>query len=406
VVIAKSAAVRDALQARLEAALADTFPQSVSNVAPLGLGPPVAWPIQYRVSGPDINQIRDIALGLAQTVSSNPDARHVNFDWMEPARTVRIRIDQEQARLLGLSSEAIAGALTGVVTGAPVTQVRDDIYLVPVIARALDEQRLSLSTLRNLQIQVPSGRTVPLSQVATLEFDQEFPLIWRRDRVPTLTVQADVAHGQLPEAVVASLAPSVAKMTADLPPGYHISVGGTVEESASSQASVVAVVPVMLFLMITLLMIQLQSFSLLALVLLVVPLGIIGVIGGLLLFSRPLGFVAILGILSLIGMIARNAIILIEQIQIERREAKHTWNAVVDATLSRFRPIVLTAISTILGLVPIAVTIFWGPMAVAIMGGLLVGTVLTLIFLPALYVTWFRVREPTGDLALASARSE
>ena len=327
-------------------------------------------------------------------MASNPAARDVNFDWMEPARRVRVDIDQDRARRLGLSSEAIAGALTGVVTGTPVTQVRDGIYLINVITRAKDEQRLSLAALRNLQVLLPSGRTVPLSQVATFEYQQEYPLIVRRDATPTLTVRADVTPGQLPETVVATLAPAVEGLRATLPASYRIDVGGTVEESAKSQASVFAVVPTMLFLMITLLMAQLQSFNRLVLVLSVVPLGLIGVVAALLVFDQPLGFVAILGILALFGMIARNGVILIEQIEIERSEGKHPWDAVIAASLSRFRPIVLTAISTVLGLVPIAITIFWGPMAVAIMGGLLVATLLTLVFLPALYVTWFRIKEP------------
>jgi multidrug efflux pump subunit AcrB len=278
-------------------------------------------------------------------------------------------------------------------SGLPVTQVRDGIYLVDVIMRATDEQRLSLSTLSNLQFPLANGRTVPLGQFATLDFEQEFPLIWRRDGVPTLTIQADVTQGASPEAVVAA-APAVAKFEATLPRSYHIAVGGTVEESAASQASVFAVVPLMLFITITFLMMQLQSFSRLFLVLSVVPMGLIGVVAALLLFNRPLGFVAILGILALLGMIARNAVILIDQIEAERGQGKAVWDAVVEAAMSRFRPIMLAAISTVLGMIPIAPTIFWGPMAFAIMGGLLVATVLTLIFLPALYVIWFRVSEP------------
>jgi multidrug efflux pump subunit AcrB len=230
-----------------------------------------------------------------------------------------------------------------------------------------------------------------------LDFGQEFPLIWRRDGVPTLTIQADVTRGASPEAVVAALAPAVAKLEASLPKSYHIAVGGTVEESALSQASVYAVVPLMLFITITFLMMQLRSFSRLFLVLSVVPMGLIGVVAALLLFHRPLGFVAILGILALLGMIARNAVILIDQIEAERAEGKAIWDAVVEAAMSRFRPIMLTAISTVLGMIPIAPTIFWGPMAYAIMGGLLVATVLTLIFLPALYVIWFRVQGPVAD---------
>ncbi len=394
VIVAKDVAARDRLHAKLEAALADDFPGVVSRVAPLGLGPPVGWPVQYRVSGPDISEVRDAAMQLAGLLSTNAGASRVNFDWMEPARMVRININQDQARLLGLSSQALASVMNTVVSGVPVTQVRDGIYSINVLARATDEQRVSLSTLRNLQVPLPNGRTVPLSQFATFDFDQEYPLIWRRDRVPTLTVQADVAPGWSPETVVSSLAPAVEKLNASLPSSYHIEVGGTVEESQKSQASVMAVVPLMLFLMVTFLMIQLQSFNLLFLVLSVVPMGLIGIVGALVVFNRPLGFVAILGILALIGMIARNAVILIEQIEAEKALGRDIWNAVIEAAVSRFRPIMLTAVSTILGLIPIVVTIFWGPMAVAIMGGLLVATVLTLIFLPVLYVTWFRVKEP------------
>jgi multidrug efflux pump subunit AcrB len=396
VIVAKDVAARERLQKKLETALAENFPSAVSRVSPLGLGPPVGWPVQYRVSGPDISEVRDIGLQLAQIAATAPGARHINYDWMEPARMVRIRIDQDQARLLGLSSQAIAAVMNSVVTGTPVTQVRDGIWLVNVLTRATDEDRLSLSTLRTLQIPLPNGRTVPLSQIASFDFAQEYPLIWRRDRVPTLTVQADVAPGVLPESVVDALAPQVAKLSANLPASYRIAVGGTVEESQKSQASVFAVVPLMLFVMISLLMIQLRSFNRLFLVLSVVPMGLIGIVAALLLFRQPLGFVAILGILSLLGMIARNAVILIEQIDFELAQGRDVWNAVIEASVSRFRPITLTAISTVLGLIPIAVTIFWGPMAIAVMGGLLVATVLTLIFLPALYVAWFRIREPAA----------
>nr|WP_294556989.1 efflux RND transporter permease subunit [uncultured Rhodopila sp.] len=403
VVIAKDVAARKRLQEHLEEVLANQFPGAISRVSPLGLGPPVGWPIQYRVTGPDVSEVRDIALRLAGIVSSDPNATHVNYDWMEPARRVRINIDQDQARLLGLSSAALAAVLQSVVTGTTVTQLRDGIYLVDVVARATDEQRVSLETLRNVQLPLPNGRTVPLSQLASFDFDQEFPLIWRRDRVPTLTVQADVAPGNLPEAVVAHLAPEVDALNASLPAPYRIEVGGTVEESANSQASVIAVVPLMLLLMITFLMIQLQSFSMLALCLIVVPMAMTGVVAALLLFHQPLGFVAILGILALIGMIARNAVILVEQIEAERALGKAPWVAVIDATVSRFRPIMLTAVSTVLGLIPIAATIFWGPMAFAIMGGFLVGTIVTLIFLPALYVAWFRIKEPRTEVAPAES---
>ena len=404
VVIAKDVDARLRLEQRLETKLAEQFPDSVSRVSPLELGPPVGWPVQYRVSGPDVDQVRDIALRLAEIVSSDPDTRRVNFDWMEPARMVRVKIDQDQARLLGLSSQALATALNAVVTGTPVTQLRDDIYLVDVIARATDEQRVSLNTLQTLQVPLPNGRTVPLSQVATFDYGQEFPMIWRRDRVPTLTVQADVREGGSPEAVVDQLGDQIEALRATLPLGYDIAVGGVVEESAQSLASVMAVVPVMLFLMVTFLMTQLQSFGRLFIVLCVVPMGLIGVVGALYLFNRPLGFVAILGILSLLGLIAKNAVILIEQIEADRARGLSVWDAVVSATVSRFRPIMLTAISTVLGMIPIAATIFWGPMAFAIMGGLLVATLLTLVFLPTLYVTVYRGRE--GEAAPAPVAKE
>ena len=394
VVIAKDVAARKRLQATLEKKLAEEFPSIVSRVSPLELGPPVGWPVQYRVSGPDLTQVRMIALQLSKVLGSDNDLRRVNFDWMEPARKVRVVIDQDQARLLGLSSNALSSNLNAVMTGASITQLRDDIYLVDIIARAQDEQRVSLDTMQSLQVPLPNGRTVPLSQFARFEYDQEYPLVWRRDRVPTLTVQADVIPGSTPEAVVASLAPEVEKLQAKLPAPYRIALGGTVEESANSQASVYAMVPAMLFLMLLFLMAQLHSFSRLAMVLCLVPMGLIGVVAALLVSGRPLGFVAILGILALMGMIARNAVILIEQIEAERAQGRVLWDAVVEGAISRFRPIMLTAISTVLGFIPIAPTVFWGPMAFAIMGGLFVATLLTLIVLPALYVIFFRVREP------------
>jgi multidrug efflux pump subunit AcrB len=391
VIIAKDVEARERLQPRLESLLAEKFPQTVSRVAPLELGPPVGWPVQYRVSGPDLDKVREIALELAQVMATEPNLLRINYDWMEPARVVRIVIDQNQARLLGLTSDSVGSAINSTISGTTVTQVRDDIYLVNVVVRATGEERVSLTTLRNLQIPLLSGRTVPLSQLATLSFDQETPLIWRRDRVPTLTVRADVAPGVLPESVVSNLVDGIAGLNSKLPPGYEVVVGGTVEESAKSQASVFAVVPIMVLLMLSFLMIQLHSFSRMGLVLAMLPLCMIGVVGGLLLAGKPLGFVAILGILALLGMIARNAVLLIEQIDFERKAGLKPWDAVIAATLSRFRPIFLTAISTVLGMIPIAGTVFWGPMAVTVMGGLFVATLLTLIVLPVFYVAAFRI---------------
>jgi multidrug efflux pump subunit AcrB len=404
VIVAKDVAARERLRVKLEKILATEFPGIVGRIYPLELGPPVGWPVQYRVSGPDLAKVREIAFNLAQVMASNPQATHVNFDWIEPSRQVRIRIDQDEARLLGLSSQALAGVLNTVMTGTPVTQVRDDIYLVDVVARATDEQRVSLATLPTLQVPLPGGRTVPLSQFATFGYEQEFPLVLRRNRVPTLTVQADVTPGTLPETVVSALAPGVDALRKSLPPSYGIAVGGTVEESKYSQASVIAVVPAMLLIMLTVLMAQLQSFQRLFLVLSVPPLGLIGVVAALLVSGKPLGFVAILGILALIGIITKNAVILIGQIEAEREAGKSIAQAAIDASSARFRPIMLTAVSTVLGMIPIAPTVFWGPMAYAIMGGLLVATVLTLVFLPTLYVAWFEWRESgSAQPAAASA---
>ncbi len=403
VIVAKDVPARERLRVKLEKVLADDFPSVVSRISPLELGPPVGWPVQYRVSGPDVAQVREIAFRLAQIVATNRQAEKVNFNWIEPARQVRIRVDQDEARQLGLSSQALASVLNTVISGSSITQVRDDIYLIDVIARATDEQRVSLATLRAVQVPLPSGRTVPLSQFATFEYEQDYPLIWRRDRVPTLTVQADVVPGALPDAVISALSPAVDELIKSLPRSYAIAVGGTVEESQKSQASVIAVVPVMLLIMFTVLMVQLGSFQRLFLVLSVAPLGLIGVVAALLVSGRPLGFVAILGILALIGMITKNAVILIGQIEAEREQGKDAREAAIDASSSRFRPIMLTAVSTVLGMIPIAPTVFWGPMAFAIMGGLLVATILTLIFLPTLYVTWFELRkEKPAEPAAAS----
>ena len=283
--------------------------------------------------------------------------------------------------------------------------MRSGIYLVDVLVRASAEQRMSLSTIRTLQVPLPNGRTVPLSQIATIDYGQEYPIVWRRDRRPTVTVQADVVPGMQAATVVQELAPKIAALNAGLPSGYHIEVGGTVEESSKAQKSVAAVLPLMLVLILTVLMLQLQSFSRLFLVLSVAPLGLIGVVAALLVADKPLGFVAILGVLALTGMIARNSVILIDQV--ETREG--TWAACLGMRssrrpLHRFRPILLTAAAAILGMVPIAPTVFWGPMAYAIMGGLAVATLLTLVFLPALYVAWFRIKAPHLNSVVASDR--
>jgi multidrug efflux pump len=389
VIVTKSLEARERVQQKLERVLAEQFPDVVAGVNPLELGPPVGWPLQYRITGPDKDEVRRLALQFADVLASDPRVRHVHYDWMEPARQVRVKVDQDEARRLGVSSRGLAAALNASVTGSTVTQLRDDIYLVNVVARATDDQRVSFETLSSLQVPTPSGRMVPLRQFATFAEDQEFPLVWRRDRVPTLTVRADVTPGVLPDSVVGVLAPKVAEFSAKLPRPYTVATGGLYEESAVSSASVFAVVPLMILLMLAAMMLMLVSFRRVAMVVALLPLGLIGVVLTLLVFNRPLGFVAILGILALIGMIAKNAVILVVQIESDRADGKGVRDAVMASATSRLRPMILTAISTVLGLIPIAPTVFWGPMAFAIMGGLLVATLLTLILLPVLYVTVF-----------------
>ena len=389
VVMTKSIPDRLKLEEALDGFLVETFPEAVVRVSPLEMGPPIGWPLQWRISGPDLYVLRDKAMELAGVIAADPRARRVHFDWIEPAREIRAQVDQDRARQLGLTSQQVADVLNTAVNGATVTRLRDGIYSIPVVARAHDGERLSLDALATLQVPVPGGRTVALEQFVTFAFDQEQPLVWRRDRAPTLTVLADVTPGVLPEQVVDAVEGPIADLAAALPPGYRIELGGTAETSAESSAAVFAMVPLMIFIMVSLLMVQLQDFRKTGIVLSLLPLGLIGVVGALLLFGRPLGFVAILGILALLGMIAKNAVILITQIGDERAAGLGVREAAVSAATNRLRPLLLTALSTVLGLIPIAPTLFWGPMAFAIMGGLFVATLLTLIFLPVLYVTLF-----------------
>jgi multidrug efflux pump subunit AcrB len=401
VIVAKDLDARERLEARLEQVMAEEFPDVIARISPLELGPPVGWPLQYRVSGPEKDEVRRYAMNLAQVIGADERTRHIHFDWMEPARQLRVNVNQDEARQLGISSQALAAVLNGAITGTTVTQVRDDIYLVNVVARAVDSERASFQTLSSLQVATPAGRMVPLRQFASFSEEQEFPIVWRRDRLPTLTVRADVTGDVLPDTVVTALAPDIETFAAGLPRGYKVVTGGMYEESAISSASVFAVVPLMIVLMLLIMMVLLVSFRRMAIVVSILPLGLIGVVAALLAFNRPLGFVAILGVLALIGMIAKNALILIVQIETERGEGKPVLDAVLSSATGRLRPLMLTAISTVFGLIPIAPTVFWGPMAFAIMGGLMVATLLTLVLLPTVYVAVFGREDATTPDALA-----
>ncbi|MBB5042709.1 efflux RND transporter permease subunit [Shinella fusca] len=397
VIVSKDLEARDRLRADLQAYLRQTFPGTDALVKLLDIGPPVGRPIQYRVSGPDIQEVRQQALAFGELIGRNDRLGDIVYDWNEPARVVKVDVLQDKARQLGVTSQDISSALNGVVGGTTVTQIRDDVYLIDVIGRARASERQSIETLRQLQLPTANGTSVPLAAVANFRYEMEQPVVWRRSRQPTITVKASIAGGVQPATIVSQMDNDVSAFREAMPAGYDVTVGGTVEESANSQAPIVAVVPLMLFAMATILMLQLQSFSRLFLVFAVAPLALIGVVIALLGSGAPLGFVAILGVLALIGILIRNSVILVVQIEDLRREGMHAWDAVHEATQHRMRPIMLTAAAASLALIPISREVFWGPMAYAMMGGIIVGTVLTLLFLPALYVAWFRIKPEDKD---------
>ncbi|MFJ4143840.1 efflux RND transporter permease subunit [Pseudomonas sp. NPDC089734] len=394
VIVSRGGEGRDRLIERLRQRFRDDFVGVGGYVQLLNMGPPVGWPVQYRVSGPDIEQVRSHAMALAAILDANPNIGQVIYDWNEPGKVLKIDIAQDKVRQFGLSSEDVAQILNSLVTGTSITQVRDDTYLIDLIGRAEDQERSSLQTLSSLQIPTPNGSTVPLMAFATLSYEQEQPLVWRRDRLPTITLKANVLGHLQPAALVKQLQPQVKAFTDELPVRYSVAIGGAVEASARSQGPILKVVPLMLLLVASFLMIQLHSVKKLLLVVSVVPLGLIGVVAALLMTGYPLGFVAILGILALIGIIIRNSVILVTQIDEFMAAGESAWAAVIQATEHRCRPILLTAAAASLGMIPIAREVFWGPMAYAMIGGIAIATVLTLFFLPALYLVSYRIQEP------------
>ncbi|MDO5620819.1 MAG: efflux RND transporter permease subunit [Paracoccus sp. (in: a-proteobacteria)] len=390
-------AARDRLKARLNQIAHDHFPGVDLYVKNLEIGPPVGKPVQYRVSSPDLDVARDAALGLEQVLATEPRLRDIALDWNEPARVLRIQIDQDKARQLGITSTDIAGALNAMLSGTTVTQIRDGIFLINVIARGDQADRQSLEAVSNLQLATPTGTPIPLASLARVEFDTEQPLVIQRDGLPTVTVKAAIASNDQPATLVAAMAERVADYAASLPPNVQIVVGGTVETSGESQAPIAAVVPVMLLIMAVLVMAQMQSFRLSLIVFMAAPLGLIGVVATLLPFGVPMGFVAILGVLALIGILIRNSVILVHEVQVLLQRGHDHWSAVFVASDSRARPILLTAAAASLALIPISRQVFWGPMAYAMMGGIIAGTLITLIFVPALYCVVYKVRPPKDD---------
>ncbi|OKA22039.1 ACR family transporter [Pseudomonas versuta] len=393
VIVSTGLESRDALMERLNKRLREEYVGVGSFVHTLELGPPVGQPLQYRVSGKNIDLVRKYSLDLASVLDANPNVGETIFNWNEPGKVLRIDIAQDKARQFGLSSEDVAKVMNSIVSGAAVSQVKDDIYLINIVGRAVGSERGSPETLLNLQITTPSGTSIPLLAFATVRYELEQPLIWSRDRIPTLTLKASVRGSMQPTDLVAKLKPEVDKFADSLPQGYTLQTGGTVEQSAKAQGPIAKVVPLMLFLMATFLMIQLQSVQKMFLVVSVAPLGLIGVVLALVPTGTPMGFVAILGILALVGIIVRNSVILVTQIDQYERDGYDPWHAVMQATQHRRRPILLTAAAASLGMIPIARDVFWGPMAYAMIGGIISATLLTLLFLPALYVAWYKIKE-------------
>jgi multidrug efflux pump len=371
----------------------EAFPDVKARVTRLEFGPPVGFPVQFRVIGPDKAQVREIAYRVKDAVRRSPLVRDTQLDWNEQVRSVRVQVDQDKARLLGLSTADIQGLVQTTLDGAPVTQIRRGEELIDVVVRATPEERQRIGQLGDLQVFTRSGAAVPLSQLARIEPAFEEPVLWRRNRDMALTVRSDVVDGVQGPYATAQIRPSLQPIIDSLPAGYRIEEGGAIEESDKANEALFAVFPIMFAVMLTLLMIQLQSFSRLFMVFMTGPLALIGVVPALLVFQAPFGFVALLGVIALGGMIMRNSIILVDQIDQDIARGAAPWTAIVDATVRRSRPVVLTAAAAVLAMIPLTRSVFWGPMAISIMGGLVVATALTLVFVPALYAAWFRVRR-------------
>ena len=393
VMITDSLEQREEVREWLIDTMHEQFPDVHSRITRLENGPPVGYPVQFRVTGEHIGQVRELARQVAAVVRNNPHVSNVHLDWEEPSKVVYLQIDQDRARAMGVSTASVSQFLRGALSGASVGQFREGNELIEILQRGTLEDREDLAGLGSLAIPTDYGTSVSLSQVATLEYGFEDGVIWHRDRLPNVTVRADIYGKDQAVDVVREILPQLQGVRDSLPDGYLLDVGGTVEDSTRGQSSVIAGMPLFLLVVLSLLMIQLRSFSRSVMVFLTAPLGLIGVTLFLLLFNQPFGFVAMLGTIALSGMIMRNSVILVDQIETDISLGHTPWQAVIDATVRRFRPITLTALAAVLAMIPLSRSVFFGPMAVAIMGGLIVATVLTLLFLPALYAAWFRVRK-------------
>ncbi len=395
VITTKSIEAREKLRGQLiEAMDSAEFAAVRGRVLRLENGPPVGFPVQFRISGEDFDTLRDIAQQMAVAMRTNPNLRNVQMDWNERSKAIFLDVDPARAQALGVTQQSLSQLLQSAIQGSQVSTYRERDQLIEIVLRGAPPEREHLSLLANLNVPTATGQTVPLSQIATLRYGLEEGLIWKRNRVPTITVRGDIYNKMQAPAVSAQLEPAMEKIRAALPLGYRLETGGATEESAKANFSINAGMPIFLVVVLTLLMMQLQSFQRVVMVVLTAPLGLIGVAMALLLLNRPFGFVAMLGTLALSGMIMRNSVILIDQIERNIREGQSQWDAIIEAAVRRFRPIMLTALAAILAMVPLSRSVFFGPMASAIMGGLFIATILTLLFLPALYAAWFRVKRP------------
>ncbi|MCI0912370.1 efflux RND transporter permease subunit [Pseudomonas putida] len=393
VVLATSLEERERLRSWLIDTVDQQFPDLRARVTRLENGPPVGYPVQFRVTGEHIEKVRALAREVADKVRENPHVVNVHLDWEEPSKAVFLAIDQDRARALGVSTAHLSSFLRSSLTGTTVSQYREDNELIEILLRGTQKERGELGNLGSLALPTDNGQSVALSQVATLDYGFEEGIIWHRNRLPTVTVRGDIYDKEQPATLVKQIAPTLQAIKDKLPDGYLLEVGGTVEDSERGQKSVNAGMPLFIVVVLSLLMIQLRSFSRTVMVFLTAPLGLIGVTLFLLVFRQPFGFVAMLGTIALAGMIMRNSVILVDQIEQDIASGLDRWQAIIEATVRRFRPIVLTALAAVLAMIPLSRSVFYGPMAVAIMGGLIVATVLTLLFLPALYAAWFRVKK-------------
>ncbi len=403
IVLPRDLATREKLRAMLPELLAAEFPEARARAKLLPNGPPVPYPVQFRVVGPDPAQVRAYADEVKAIMRQNPNLRGVNDNWNEAVKVLRLEVDQDKARALGVTSQSIAQAARVFNSGSTIGQFREGDKLIDIVLRQPYEERDTLTALASGYVPTTSGRSIPLGQIAKASFAWEPGVLWREGRDYAATVQGDIVEGLQGATVTAQLDPLFKPIREKMLPGYRIEVAGAVEESSKGQGSIAAGAPLMLFIMFTLLMLQLHSFSRSVLVFLTGPLGIAGVAAALLLLNRPFGFVALLGVIALMGMIMRNSVILIDQIEHDRERGVATWDAIVEAAVRRFRPIILTAAAAVLAMIPLSRSVFWGPMAVAIMGGLIVATALTLLALPAMYAAWFRVK-PAREERLAASR--